>query len=291
MQVSVLGMGRMGAAMASKLIEAGHNVTVWNRTQATAEAFAGKHGAQWAVSSADAVVGADLVIAMLASGAATQDILLEPATLAAVSESAIVCDMGTSGPEVAHTLAAGFKEAKRRFVDAPVSGSVPSVLSGQLLVLGSGVQSDVDQAADVLAAFAKRTVYLGPAGSGQTMKLCVNLIVHALNAAVSEGLALATAAGIDPESAYEVFANSSIAAPYVLYKRESFLNEATPVAMRLELVAKDLKLISVLASEHGLALATLAAITEQATEATAAGFGDADMAALVRYIRQSGDTS
>lgn len=291
MQVSVLGMGRMGAAMASKLIEAGHSVTVWNRTPATAEAFAAEHGAQWAASSADAVAGADLVIAMLASGAATQDILLEPATLAAVSESTIVCDMGTSGPQVAHTLAEGFAEAERRFVDAPVSGSVPSVLSGQLLVLGSGVQSDVDQAADVLAAFAKRTVYLGPAGSGQTMKLCVNLIVHALNAAVSEGLALATSAGIDPESAYEVFANSSIAAPYVLYKRESFLNEATPVAMRLELVAKDLNLISALAAENGLTLATLAAITEQAVEATTAGFGQADMAALVRYIRQSGDTA
>lgn len=288
MKVSVLGLGRMGSAMAAKLSEAGHDVVVWNRTPAVAESFSAEHQATWAPTPSAAVADADLVIAMLASGDATRDILLDPTFVDALAANTIVCDMGTSGPAVARDIAAVYQGQHRRFIDAPVSGSVPSVIAGQLLVLGSGNPTDVEQAALILAAFAKRTVYLGPAGSGQTMKLCVNLIVHALNAAVSEGLALAVAAGIDPKAAYEVFENSSIAAPYVLYKRESFLDASTPVAMRLTLVAKDLSLISDLAAEHGLPLATLAAVTEQAKQASAAGFGDADMAALVQFISESG---
>ncbi len=287
MKVAVIGLGRMGAAMANKLIEAGHDVTVWNRTGETAAAFVAEHGGQLAHTPANAATGTDLVIAILASGAATKQVLLEPAFLDAVGSTTVVCDMGTSGPAIASEIAARYRESRARFVDAPVSGSVPSVLSGQLLVLGSGTEADVQFASDVLQAFAKRTIYLGSAGAGQTMKLCVNLIVHTLNAAVSESLALATKAGINPELAYEVFLNSSIAAPYVTYKQESFLNPDAAVAMSLGLVAKDLTLISSMADEQGLNLTTLLAATEQARAAVNAGYADADMAALVRYLQAS----
>ena len=287
MRVAVIGLGRMGAAMANKLIEAGHDVTVWNRTGETAAAFVAEHGGQLAHTPANAAAGTDLVIAILASGAATKQVLLEPAFLDAVGSTTVVCDMGTSGPAIASEIAARYRESRARFVDAPVSGSVPSVLSGQLLVLGSGTEADVQFASDVLQAFAKRTIYLGSAGAGQTMKLCVNLIVHTLNAAVSESLALATKAGINPELAYEVFLNSSIAAPYVTYKQESFLNPDAAVAMSLGLVAKDLTLISSMADEQGLNLTTLLAATEQARAAVNAGYADADMAALVRYLQAS----
>lgn len=287
MKVSVLGLGRMGAAMASMVMNAGHDVTVWNRTSETSAAFIAQHGGRRAETPADAAARADLVISILASGDATKQVLLDPAFLGAVGSVAVVCDMGTSGPAIATEIAARYQEAGARFVDAPVSGSVPSVLSGQLLVLGSGAQDDVQFAADILQSFAKRTIYLGPAGAGQTMKLCVNLIVHTLNAAISESLALATQAGIDPELAYEVFLNSSIAAPYVTYKKESFLNPDAAVAMSLALVAKDLTLISALANENGLNLTTLLAAADQARAAVDAGYAEADMAALVRYLQAS----
>jgi len=287
MKVAVIGLGRMGAAMANKLIDAGHDVTVWNRTGETAASFVAEHGGQLAPTPADAAAGVDLAIAILASGAATKQVLLDPAFMGAVGSTTVVCDMGTSGQAIAKEIAERYQDSGARFVDAPVSGSVPSVLSGQLLVLGSGDEGDVQFASDILQAFAKRTIYLGPAGAGQTMKLCVNLIVHTLNAAVSESLALATQAGINPELAYEVFLNSSIAAPYVTYKKDSFLNPDAAVAMSLGLVAKDLTLISSLADEHGLNLTTLLAATEQANAAVDAGYVDADMAALVRYLQAS----
>ena len=116
------------------------------------------------------------------------------------------------------------------------------------------------------------------------MKLAVNLIVHDLNAAVSEGLNLATRAGIDPAAAYDVFADSAIAAPFVAYKRAAFLTDDTPVAMSLDLVAKDLRLIRELATELDVQVPATTTVSEQVQAACAAGLGAHDMAQLHRYL-------
>ena len=102
-----------------------------------------------------------------------------------------------------------------RFVDAPVSGSVPAVEAGTLLVMAGGEPDAVDAARPVLGAFARKVLHVGPAGAGQTMKLAVNLVVHDLNAAVAEALRLARSAGIAAADAYDVFQESVVAAPYV----------------------------------------------------------------------------
>ena len=137
---------------------------------------------------------ADVVLSVLASGAATEAVLLDPATLAGLRPGAVVCDLATSGIETAELLAERLSAAGVRFVDAPVSGSVPTVVSGPLLVMASGDEGAVAALEPVLTSFAKRVVRVGPAGAGQAMKLAVNLVVHGLNAAVSEALVLATRA-------------------------------------------------------------------------------------------------
>ncbi len=194
--VAILGTGRMGAAMARKLAESGHSVTLWNRTPSAAEAVAADSGADVAPTAAHAVAGADVVIAMLASGEVTTSVLLDEAVLSALRPGTSVCDMSTSGVEAAKALDGVLTPAGVLFVDAPVSGSVPTVIAGQLLVMASGSREGVHRAEPVLAAFAKRVVYVGDAGAGQAMKLAVNLAVHTLNAAISEALALARSAGV-----------------------------------------------------------------------------------------------
>jgi 3-hydroxyisobutyrate dehydrogenase-like beta-hydroxyacid dehydrogenase len=277
----------MGSAMVRRLADAGHVVTVWNRTPSTARALADECGATLADSPADAVRGASVVISTLASGPVTLAVLLDPAVLAALGPGAVVCDMATSGVDAARQLDTGILGAGARFVDAPVSGSVPTVAAGQLLVMASGDADAVDDARPVLAAFAKEVVHVGAAGAGQAMKLSVNLVVHALNAAVSEALTLATSAGVRPEAAYDIFQSSVVAAPFVNYKRPAFLDPSTPVAMSLELTEKDLMLITAFAAEQGVPSLVAEATRDEVAKACAAGFGERDMAALARYLESS----
>ena len=150
---------------------------------------------------------------------------------------------------------------------------------------GGGDESTIDQARPVFSAFAKKTAFIGQAGAGQAMKLAVNLIVHSLNAAVSEALALATANGIEASAAYDVLEESVVAAPFVKYKRAAFLDTSAPVAMRIDTVGKDLGLILGLGKESGVDLRAASGIAELYQQAASAGYEAQDMASLFRFIQ------
>lgn len=290
-EVALLGTGRMGAAMAVRLVDRGHRVTLWNRTPAIAQSLVDRlqstsagGGARLAGSPAEAVRGADVVLSVLADGDVTRAVLLAPDVVDALGAGAVVCDLGTSGVAAARALSDGLSEKGRRFVDAPVSGSVPSVENGQLLVMASGAREDVAVLEPVLSAFARTVAHVGPAGSGQVMKLAVNLVVHTLNSAVSEALALATAAGVGRAEAYDIFRESVVGAPFVQYKRTAFLDPDTPVAMSLDLVAKDLQLVLALARATSVALPATTAVLAEVDDARRDGFGPRDMASLSRWV-------
>ncbi len=285
--VAVLGTGRMGAAMARRVTAAGHRLTVWNRTEATARAVVAGLPAGAAVvaaSAADAIAGRDVVLAMLADGDATCAVLLDRQVIGRLPPGVIVCDLATSGVRAATDLASGLGAAGVAFVDAPVSGSVPAVEAGTLLVMAGGDQDVIDTVRPVLEAFARQVVRVGRAGAGQAMKLAVNLVVHVLNAAVSEALVLAETSGIARERAYDVLQESVAGAPFVRYKRQAFLDPATPVAMSLDLVLKDLRLVGRHAHDLDLATEVTAAAESAVAEACAAGLGGQDMAALSRFL-------
>lgn len=283
-EVAVLGAGRMGSAMARRVAGAGHRLTVWNRTGAAADALASSvPGARAAGTAAEAVRGCDVVLSMLADGAATCAVLLDMDVLGALPRRGVVCDLATSGVAAAGELGAVLAEAGVPFVDAPVSGSVPAVEAGTLLVMAGGDPAAIAVAEPILAAFASRVVRVGDVAAGQAMKLAVNLVVHDLNAALSEALILAEHAGITRETAYDVLADSVVAAPYVRYKRAAFLEPATPVAMSLDLVRKDLRLIAELAADMGVAIAVTTAAEVVVDAACEAGHGSEDMAALSRF--------
>lgn len=280
----------MGAAMALRLVGAGHHVTVWNRTAETADALVEQaEGVRMtaAPSPEEAVAGCDVVLSMLASGDVTCDVLLAPPVVQALAPGCVVVDLGTSGVTSSALLARGLKASGHRYVDAPVSGSVPAVTSGTLLVMASGHVEDVDAVREVLGAFASRILHVGKAGHGQVMKLVVNLVVHDLNSALSEALALAHTAGISPDLAYTVLEQSVVGAPFVQYKRAAFLDPQTAVAMSLDLVGKDLGLITTLAGSLGVPVVTTSAVQSQVDAARGAGYGQEDMAALTRWVLTS----
>ena len=271
--------------MARRIVSAGHGLTVWNRTEATARALADTIGSvAVATTPSEAARNKQIILTMLADGDAARAVLLDPAVLAALTPGAVVCDLGTSGAVAAGDLATGVSTVGARFVDSPVSGSVAAVDAGTLLVMAGGERAAVDAARPVLGAFARKVLHVGPVGTGQTMKLAVNLVVHDLNAALAEALVIARNAGITGENAYDVFEESVVAAPYVRYKRAAFLDPNTTVAMSLDLVNKDLRLITGLAAELGVPIPVTAAAAESVAAACRGGYGSRDMAALTRFL-------
>jgi 3-hydroxyisobutyrate dehydrogenase len=286
--VAVVGTGRMGTAMTGRLRSGGADVIVYNRTRERAEKAASQTGADVADTAREAASSAGTVIVSLADDRAVDEAYIgNEGIIAGLNPGTVVADTSTIDPETARRIAHLVEEAGAGHLDSPVSGSVSVVERGELTIMAGGRDDDLDAARPVLDVLATRIFHMGDHGTGAAMKLAVNAVVGALNLAVAEALVLAEKAGIERSTAYEVFASSVVAAPYVLYKRDAFEQpEETPVAFSLNLVAKDLDLILELARRVGASMEQAAANREAVGGALAAGFGDADISAIAEYLRQ-----
>lgn len=287
MTVAVVGAGRMGAAMAKRLRAQGVTVTVFNRTADRAAAVAAATGADLAYTARAAVTGAEVVLVSLADDAAVEATYAGPDGLVAgLGAGTVVADTSTIDPRTAIRTGDLVRDAGAAHLDAPVSGSVPTVESGQLTVLAGGAADDLERARPVLSTLAARVVHVGAAGAGATIKLAVNGIVHALNQALSEALVIAEAAGVDRTTAYDVFAASVIGAPFVQYKRAAFVDPGgAPPAFTLDLVGKDLDLLLGLAGRVGVPAEQARTNRAAVAGAVAAGLGDRDMSVIAEHLR------
>jgi 3-hydroxyisobutyrate dehydrogenase/2-hydroxy-3-oxopropionate reductase len=277
----------MGSAMVGRLVEASHDVTIYNRTVSRAETVAGEHGVAVAATAREAAAASDVVVVSLADDAAVLAAYRGPDGLVAgLRADAVVADTSTVDPATIQALGPEVARMGATLIDTPVSGSVSTVQSGQLLVMAGGDKAALARARPVLDAFASKVIPLGPLGSGATMKLVVNSMVHALNAALAEALVLAEKAGVERSAAYEVIASSAVAAPFVLYKRAAYEHpDDTPVAFALDLVAKDLDLAAGLAARVGADVPQLAANRAVVQRALDVGLGQADLSALASLFR------
>jgi 3-hydroxyisobutyrate dehydrogenase-like beta-hydroxyacid dehydrogenase len=289
LRVAFVGTGRMGAAMIGRIRAAGYDVTAYNRTRAKAEQVAEATGAAVADTAREAAAGADVVLVSLADDAAARAAYGGPdGIIAGLRSGAVVADTSTIAPATARLLSGEVQEAGGTLLDSPVSGSVPTVEQGGLTIMVGGDAAALDRIRPVFEPIAARVVHLGPQGTGATMKLALNSVVHAINVAVSEALVLAERAGVDRTAAYDVISNSAAAAPFVHYKRAAFLDpDGTPVAFALDLVAKDLDLAADLAAEVDSPIAQLTTNREVVGRAIDAGLGDADLSAVAQYLRST----
>ncbi|MEV6946582.1 NAD(P)-dependent oxidoreductase [Streptomyces sp. NPDC051172] len=282
-RVAMIGTGRMGAAMAIRLGEAGFAVTAYNRTRAKAEAT----GAAVAGTPRQAAAAADVVLVSLADDTAVREAYGgENGFAAGLRAGAVVVETSTVAPETVTALAPLVEKAGAVLLDAPVSGSVVFVEQGRLTVMAGGDVSALEQARPVLDVLASHVVHVGPAGTGAAMKLAVNSLLLGLNQALSEALVLAERAGVARESAYEVFAAGAAGAPFVQYKKDAYLHpESATVAFTLELVAKDLDLALALAERVGAPMQQAGANRRSVAEALEQGLGQRDLSALADFLR------
>jgi 3-hydroxyisobutyrate dehydrogenase-like beta-hydroxyacid dehydrogenase len=288
MKVVVIGMGRMGAAMARRLAGTGHEVTVFNRNPERAAEVAAAIGGLQAVTAAAAAGAAPVVLTCLADDDAVRQVYLaEDGIAAGVGSGSVVVDMSTIDPMTVAEIRLPIRDVGADLVDAPVSGSVALVEQGTLTVMAGGETASVDRVLPVLNDLAKTVFHMGPSGSGSTMKLAVNALVHSVNIAVSEALVLAEKAGVDRSLAYDVFAAGAGGSPFVAYKRAAFLDpDSAPVAFSLDLVAKDLSLIRGLAQRVGALTPLADTEAEIVAAAMAAGLGTRDMSVVAEHLRR-----
>lgn len=293
-RVAVLGLGRMGAAMAKHLAGQGIQLAVYNRSQERARATSAELNAQLATTPADAATwvaaggGTGVVITSLADDAACRAVYLGGDGLAAtLPPGTIACDTSTISPELAREIDSAVAASGAAFLNSPVSGSVPAALSGGLTLMVGGSAQALSAARPVLEAIGGRVVHVGGPGAGAVVKLAVNSILHTLNQAVAESIVLVEKAGVERSVFYDVIADSAVAAPFVGYKRQAFEHpDDAAVAFSIDLMAKDLRLARALADAVGASIPASAAASEVAARAIEEGLGDSDMSAIARYLRE-----
>jgi 3-hydroxyisobutyrate dehydrogenase-like beta-hydroxyacid dehydrogenase len=286
-RVGLAGLGGMGRAMAGRLAGAGMLTAVYNRTWSTCRAEADHLGVKACATAAELATACDILVTMISDDRALYDVYEgEAGVLQAIRPGTLCVEMSTTGPPALQRLAVGLEGRGCALVDAPVSGSTQMAASGQLTILVGGDQQLVDRARPVFERLGHRTFHVGPLGSGAAMKLAVNNVVYGLNQSVAESLVLAERAGIDRLIAYDVFAHSAVAAPFVHYRRQLFEQpDRAPAQMRLGLAAKDLSLIEAMASSVGADLPQAAVNHRVLQDAAAAGHSDRDVTAVAEHLR------
>ena len=216
-RVAFLGLGRMGAAMASRLLARGYELTVYNRTASRAERLVDA-GAELAATPRTACAGADAVISMTADNVSSRAMWLgdDGALAAEVAPGALAIECSTLSHEWAVTLAGHVVERGLRYIDSPVTGLPEAAAAGQLTLLVGADSADFEAARPLLDALANRVLHFGAVGAGTAYKLAINLIGSVQIASAAEGLALAERAGLDPKLVVEAMATSQAASPQVV---------------------------------------------------------------------------
>lgn len=275
--VTVLGAGLLGAAMAARLGERGHDVRLWNRSaQRAAEAAEGSEGVRAVGDLAEAVRGAGAVLTVLRDGDAVTDVAAR--FLPHLDENAIWVQTSTVGPRAADGLRALAGSAGRAFLDAPVSGSTGPARAGALTWLVAGDAEVLERARPVLDDLGQRVQHVGEASQGSALKLVVNAWMTAATAAMADTLALAERLGTDPAALREVLDGGPLGMPYALGKAAMMTSGDYPPGFPAELALKDLDLAA--ADGTDPLPAVLQRVRERLRGAGPAGRGREDVAVL-----------
>lgn len=283
--VAVLGLGSIGGRMAARLLAAGADLSVWNRSPGRAEPLAAD-GARVAPSPAAAGEGAQIAVLALTDDAAVRAVVTgEGGLLQAERPPKLVVDTSTTHPDTARELAQACSDRGVHFIDSPLTGGAAKAEDGTLTLMCGGDETAVDEARRVLAHLATKVLYMGPSGAGQTTKAVNQVILAGSLLGVSEGVAMAEAAGLDVESVLAALQDGA-AASWVLSSRGSWMARRDfPPAGRLALHHKDLRIALDLARSVDQRLPGAELVAAMEGDLIEAGRGDDDVSALVTHLR------
>ena len=287
MEIGLCGTGRMGGAMVLRLLEQGHQLTVWNRTAAKAAPLL-ERGARWAASPAELTRRHDITISILTDARAAEAVYGGgDGLLSAPIAGKLLIEMSTLTPEVTRRLAAGAAEKGAALVECPVGGTVGPARDGKLLGLAAGDSAAFARAKPLLEQLCRRVDYLGPSGCGAAMKLAINLPLAVYWEALREAMALIDGTGIDPAQALAIMQESSGGAN-ALKSRAGKIVAALAggepdVGFDIDGVRKDLRLMAEVAAASGVELPLAANALDGYDAASGEGWGGRDASSLVAW--------
>ena len=271
-RIGFAGLGAMGAGIAQRLLDAGHDVVGWNRTKAKAEPLLDA-GMGWAETPRELATGVDVLFTMLTNTAAVEAIADD--LLAGLRPGTVWADLSTIAPDASVALAERVAATGAAFLDCPVSGSPATLAAGQMSVMVGGDRAAFEHVARVLGAIGPKVTYIGPNGHAILTKVAINLALVVSVTAFAEGVALVEKAGVDRAAVVDAALKSVIASPVLGY-RAPLLVEDTDVFADVELQQKDLVLAQELARRLGMAVPTCAATSEMLNAARASQRADRD---------------
>ena len=285
--VGFIGLGIMGKPMAKNLIEAGHDLVVYNRTQEKAEELAGD-GATVAGSPREVAEQSDVIITMLPDSPQVEEVLTgEDGVLEGIKEGALIVDTSTISPVVTEELAAKAKEQGASMLDAPVSGGDVGAIEGTLSIMVGGSEEDFERARPLFEAMGKTVTHVGGSGAGQVVKAANQIVVALTIEAVSEALVLGSKAGVAPEKILDVLGGGLAGNKVMEVKREKMLTHSFDPGFRIELHHKDLGIALAAGREYGVTLPVTAIVDQMLQDLRMRGRGDRDHSALLTLIEDS----
>ncbi|QNK68872.1 NAD(P)-dependent oxidoreductase [Variovorax sp. PAMC26660] len=285
-RVAVIGVGIMGSAIAHRLLECGHTVSVFDLDPLKVAALQ-SHGAQSASTAATAAATSDFVITSLNSAAVVERAIFGEAGIAAapVDAQRLLIDMSSIDPPATRRLAQSLRERTGMgFVDAPLSGGAPKALLGQLTVMAGGSADDVQRARAVMDSLCANYTHMGDNGAGQTTKLVNQLLCAIGFQAVAEAVRLAEAGGVDASKLPAALAGGRADSQILReFGPKMAVRDYTPTG-RIDNMLKDLEAVQAFAQVQRLPLPLTGAVSELHRSFVAAGLGAEDTAAMMRQF-------
>ena len=291
-RIGFIGLGIMGSRMAANLAAAGYELTVWNRTAATAEAFAAEHGVNVAATPAELAAASDVVIKIVVNGEQVEEILVgEQGVIAGAREGMLCIDMSTISPQMAQSLGERLGTHGIAFIDAPVTGSSPGAEAGTLTIMAGGSEADLQRAAPIFDVLGAKTVHCGAVGQGQMIKVITNAIAASNAAVLAQALIVARGAGVDLAALTEVIDGGAADSRMAQLKAQPMIERQYDTLFRLDHMIKDVDLALELAAAEKIPFDYAAQTRELMAEASAEGFGEVDFAALYEALQARTDAA
>jgi 3-hydroxyisobutyrate dehydrogenase-like beta-hydroxyacid dehydrogenase len=281
--IGFTGMGHMGSHMAQRLLDVGYRLTVYDRTYEKAQEV-GQRGAQVVHTPRELAAGCQVVMVCVTDDSAQEDVMFGPeGALAGVHSDSVVIDLSTVSPGASRRLYQAMKEKNVPMIDAAVSGSVPQVDQGSLVIFVGGDHGTFEQCKPILNVLGQKSFYMGASGMGTTMKLVVNTLLGLGMQALAEAIALGEKAGLEKGLLLDVLGQTAVLTPGQKSKLDNVKHEQYPTNFALSLMHKDFSLVLSQAYDLSVSMPATAAAQQMYTAAMAKGM-DEDFSTMIKFM-------
>ena len=286
-KAAFLGLGVMGYPMAGHLAAGGHEVVIYNRTEAKAEKWVAQHGGALAATPAEAASGAEFVFACVGDDADIRSITTgENGAFATMASDAVFIDNTTASADVARELYGAARTRGLHFIDAPVSGGQAGAENGKLTVMCGGDDAAFARAEPLMACYGAKVTHMGDAGAGQLTKMVNQICIAGLVQGLSEALNFGQNAGLDMDKVLGVVSGGAAQSWQMENRGATMVRDEFDFGFAVDWMRKDLRICTAEAAQNGTELPVTALVAQFYAALSHQGFGRNDTSSLIRLLKR-----